>query len=126
MLNSPPATIPALPPFTRVTSHSMPVSNARMLLPLTVNASLSRRNTWTSIAWLARNISPEPDASMSLRLPCGRLLQQPSQPAALVLEVHVALVGDHRPAGAITDVADSSTFSSRGFWSVNGSPVSTS
>ena len=64
-LKSPPASIPAVPPLTRVMSQSMPRSNARMFAPLTVSASLVSRTTWTSIAWLARNSSPEPVASIS-------------------------------------------------------------
>jgi hypothetical protein len=65
-LNSPPAIIPAVPPLTRVMSQSMLVSKARMFEPFTVSPSSSSRSTWTSIAWLARNTSPEPDASISL------------------------------------------------------------
>ena len=64
-LKSPPASMPAAPPLTRVMSQSMPVSNARMFAPLTVSASSSSRSTCTSIAWLARNSSPEPLASIS-------------------------------------------------------------
>jgi hypothetical protein len=51
MLKRPLARIPAVPPFTRVTSHSIALSNARMFSPLTVIDSSLRRSTCTSIAW---------------------------------------------------------------------------
>ena len=87
MLNSPPAIIPVAPPFTRVTSQSMPTSNARMLAPLTVIESSRSVTTWTSIAWLARKTSPEPVASISRRLsPVAAFLSSRPMPPPLCLK----------------------------------------
>ena len=85
-------------PSTRLMSQSMSASKASRLAPLTVIASFSSFSTWMSWPRSARKTSPLPEILARRRALAGHgLLRHPLQAAgAGVLDVDVALVGDHR------------------------------
>src|SRR6187200_2465834 len=90
VLKTPPAIIDA--PSTRLMSHVSVESKARTLLPLTVSVSFSRFTRWISMASSAKKTSPWPETLTGE----GLLEELPHSAGALVGEIDLALVGDHR------------------------------
>ena len=60
------AAAPATPDPVRLISQEIDELKANTLLPLTDTESFSRYMIWTSMPWLAKNTSPEPETSIKL------------------------------------------------------------